>query len=82
MSDKLKRELLMLEVEQDELAIVIGEAAMGVRRKAGQSATDALNEMNRHAAPGELGIGDGFRHAAMAAMLYFRAAIEKGLRPQ
>ncbi len=82
MSDKLKRDLLMLEVDQDELAIVIGEAAMGVRRRPGTTATDALNSMNAEALPGELGIGDGFRHAAKAAMLYFRDAIEKGLKPQ
>ena len=82
MSEKLKKEMLLLEVDQDELAIVIGEAAMGVRRKPGTSAKDALDSMNREAQPGELGIGDGFRHAAMAAMLYFRAAIEKGLKPQ
>ena len=83
MGKNLKRDMLALEIDLDELAIAIGEAAMHVRRKPGMSATDALNAMNEMSDPADGPLmGDGFRAAAMAAMLFFRNAIEKGMNPQ
>lgn len=83
MTKALKREMLALEIDRDELAIAIGEAAMQVRRKPGMSATDALNAMNKMSDPADgPPMGDGFRAAAMAAMLFFRNAIEKGMNAQ
>lgn len=83
MTKALKREMLALEIDRDELAIAIGEAAMQVRRKPGMSATDALNAMNEMSDPADGPLmGDGFRAAAMAAMLFFRDAIEKGMNAQ
>ncbi len=79
----LKRDMLALEIDLDELAIAIGEAAMHVRRKPGMSTADALNAMNEMSDPADGPLmGDGFRAAAMAAMLFFRDAIEKGMNAQ
>lgn len=83
MADRVKREMLALEIDRDELAIAIGEAAMGVKRRAGMSAADALNAMNEMSDPADGPLmGDGFRAAALAAMTVFHDAIKKGVRVQ
>lgn len=82
MSAKLKRDLIAVEIDCDELAARIGAAAMGVKPPAGTSATQMLDQLNAMTEPDVPPMGDGFRKAAVAAMRYFHDCINSGMRGQ
>ncbi|MDR6851036.1 hypothetical protein J2Y54_000529 [Sphingomonas sp. BE123] len=79
-AEKAKRTLLGIEIPRDELAFRIAQRCLGLNAPAGTNATDALNNMNMHPGAGN-GMGEGFRSAADAAVLYFYECINAGRQP-
>ncbi len=76
---KAKRILLGIEIPRDELALRIAQPCLGMIAPAGTDATRALNDMDR--AGGPILMGESFRRAADAAVLYFHACINEGVQP-
>lgn len=79
----VKAAVLAVEIPRDELAVRIAIACTQMRPKAGLSASDALDEMNGVGIiPGMTrAMGDTFRDAADAAVLYLRECITAGAQP-
>lgn len=79
MSDarKAKRMVLAIEVPRDELALRIAQPCIGVIAAAGTDARQALDDMDKI----QMGMGDGFRRAADAAMAYFHECVNAARQP-
>lgn len=74
---------LIVELDAEELAFRIGQAAIGVKAPPGTTAKEGMALYD--AAPRPLGfppMGQGFRDAAHVALEYFREQMQKGHRPQ
>lgn len=78
----LKRDVLAVEIDRDELAIRIAQVSMGVVKPPSISATEALDNMNKLALYGEVKLGESFRLAAAAAVGYFHECINAEMRQQ
>lgn len=78
-AEKAKRTLLGIEIPRDELALRIAMPCIGARFSGGISATEALDQMNNMG--GALPMGDTFRKAADAAVLYFHEQINAARQP-
>ena len=74
-----KRTLLAVEIPRDELALRIAMPCIGATYTGTKSATECLDDMNRMGGP--VLMGEGFRKAADAAVLYFHECINKGRQP-
>jgi hypothetical protein len=77
--DKAKRKLIGIEIPRDELAIRIAQPCLGMTAPAGVNASKALDDMDR--AGGPVLMGESFRRAADAAVLYMHACINAGVQP-
>jgi len=74
---------LVVELDADELAFRIAQAAIGMKAPPGTSAKAALDAMDRvPTMPGNPPMGAGFRAASQAAMEYLREQMTKGHRAQ
>ena len=80
-AEKAKRTVLGIEIPRDELALRIGIACTGVRPPVGTKPADALDQLNQMGGPGHP-MGESFRRAADAAVLYFHECINAGRQPQ
>jgi len=80
-ADKAKRTLLAIDIPRDELALRIGIACMGIRPPSGTKPADALAQMDLMTPPGVLPMGQGFRDAADAAVLYFHERVKSAKQP-
>lgn len=78
---KAKRTVLAVEIPRDELALRIAGKCIGLKPPAGTDATKALDEMNYTPGACGAGMGEGFRRAADAAVLYFHECINAGRQP-
>lgn len=76
---KAKKTLLGIEIPRDELALRIAMACTGVRPPSGTPASNALEQLNH--VGGGVRLGDDFRKAADAAVLYFHERINAGRQP-
>lgn len=74
--DKAKRKLIGIEIPRDELALRIAQQCIGMRPPPGTDATKALDDMDKMGGP--LPMGDSFRRAADAAVIYFHECIQAG----
>lgn len=81
--DKAKRQLMMIDIPRDELALRIAIKCTGMKPPAGMSATTALDHLDVviGAGGGDLPMGEGFRQAADAAVAYFHERISAGVQP-
>lgn len=70
---KAKRALLGIEIPRDELALRIAQPCLGMVAKPGTDATKAPDDMNKVGGP--VLMGESFRRAADAAVLYFHERI-------
>lgn len=68
---------LVAEIDGDELALVIAEACIGIKRPLGRSAASCLAEL----AAKDPVIVAGFRKAAHRGLEYVTACISRGSRP-
>ncbi|WP_342152400.1 hypothetical protein [Methylorubrum sp. SB2] len=76
------RPAFVAEIDADELACRIAEAACGIRRPPGMTAKQALDNMSRLTRRmGETDTVPGFRRAAQAAAEYLTECINNGRRP-
>lgn len=80
-AQKARRTLLQIEIPRDELALRIAIKCIGIRPKDGIAATDALDQMNAFTGGTGLGMGDEFRNAADAAVIYMHECIASGVQP-
>jgi hypothetical protein len=76
-AEKAKRTLLGIEIPRDELALRIAQPCLGMVAKPGTDATKALDDMERISP----GMGEGFRRAADAAVIYFHECINAARQP-
>lgn len=78
-----KRKVMMVDVPRDELALRIAVQCTGIRPPVGMAATAALNEMNSQfgGGGGHLPMGETFRRAADAAVLYLTECFNAGQIP-
>ncbi len=79
--EKAKRTVIGIEISRDELAFRIGCKAMGVIPPRGMTAERALAEWNITTLPGVPLMGEGFRQAADAAVLFFHECVNAARQP-
>lgn len=77
---KARETVLMVEIPRDELALRIAQPCIGMTYTGDKSATELLDEMNKQF--GVVPMGEGFRQAADAAIIYMHDCINKGVQPQ
>jgi hypothetical protein len=78
--DKAKRTLALIEIPRDELALRIAIECTGVRPPADVTATEALNQLDREFSL-PFPMGDSFRRAADAAVMFFHECVNAGRQP-
>ncbi|MEA3036833.1 MAG: hypothetical protein QOH04_2610 [Sphingomonadales bacterium] len=74
-----RKTLLGIEIPRDELALRIAQPCLGMTAPAGADSAKALDDMDRLGGP--VLMGQSFRRAADAAVLYFRECINAGSQP-
>lgn len=78
-AQKAKRTLLNVEIPRDELAFRIAQKCIGAVAPLGTNSTKALDDMDKMA--GALPMGETFRRAADAAVVYFHECVNAGQQP-
>ena len=77
MTDKAKKAIFAIEIPRDELALRIAMPCIGASYNGEKTATECLDDLNRTVWP----MGETFRKAADAAVLYFHECIDAGSQP-
>lgn len=78
----MRRTVLMFDVDGEELACRIAEAAIGIKRPSGMTARQALDDMRRATtSAGQPDMVPGFERAAQVAAEYIAQCAEKGRQP-
>ncbi|WP_446653068.1 hypothetical protein [Blastomonas sp.] len=78
-SENAKQTLLIIEIPRDELAFRIAQKCIGATAPLGTNATQALDEMDKMG--GVLPMGESFRRAADAAVIYVHECLNAGRQP-
>ncbi len=78
---KAKRMLLGIEIPRDELAVRIAAKCIGIKPTGPVDATASLDIMNAELGATGNGMGEDFRRAADAAVIYFHECINAGRQP-